>query len=136
MNLIVCLDDRNGLAFNHRRQSRDRILNNKILELTKGCPLWMSPYTASMFAEIDSAAKIEVMKDISAGVPDGAYYFLEVTSAKIFEPAIEKIYVFRWNRSYPFDTQFDIDLTKWHLTEICEFSGSSHEKITLEVYVH
>ena len=32
MRLIVCLDDKNGMAFNHRRQSRDRIVTEKIEE--------------------------------------------------------------------------------------------------------
>ena len=27
MKLILCVDDKGGLAFNHRRQSRDRVLN-------------------------------------------------------------------------------------------------------------
>lgn len=36
MRLIVCLDDKNGMAFNHRRQSRDCIVIAKIEELTKG----------------------------------------------------------------------------------------------------
>ena len=31
MKLILCVDDKGGLAFNHRRQSRDRVLNERIL---------------------------------------------------------------------------------------------------------
>ena len=34
MILIVCVDDHNGMMFNHRRQSQDRILRGDILELT------------------------------------------------------------------------------------------------------
>ena len=33
MTLIVCLDDKNGMAFNHRRQSQDRLLRRRVLEL-------------------------------------------------------------------------------------------------------
>ena len=36
MILIVCVDDHNGMMFNHRRQSQDRILRGDILELTEG----------------------------------------------------------------------------------------------------
>ena len=32
MNLIVCLDDKNGMAFNGRRQSRDRLLTEDLLQ--------------------------------------------------------------------------------------------------------
>lgn len=41
MILIVCVDDHNGMMFNHRRQSQDRILRGDILELTEGKILWM-----------------------------------------------------------------------------------------------
>ena len=33
MVLIVCVDDHNGMMFNHRRQSQDRILRADILNL-------------------------------------------------------------------------------------------------------
>ena len=49
MRLIVCLDDKNGMAFNHRRQSRDRIVTEKIEELAKGSVLRLSPYSAKLF---------------------------------------------------------------------------------------
>lgn len=31
MTLILCLDDENGMMFNHRRQSRDRVLISEML---------------------------------------------------------------------------------------------------------
>ncbi len=135
MNLIVCLDDKNGLAFNHRRQSRDRVLNTTVLELTKNSQLWMNSYTASMFSEL-GGSHIMVTDDGFNSIPDGDYCFLENSSAQALASNIEKIFVFRWNRTYPCDIQFDIDLTQWHLAETSEFAGSSHEKITLEVYEH
>ena len=33
MNIIVCLDDKNGMMFNKRRQSQDRVLRQRMLEL-------------------------------------------------------------------------------------------------------
>ena len=35
MNLIVCLDDNGGMMFGGRRQTRDRLVNRHILEMTK-----------------------------------------------------------------------------------------------------
>ena len=35
MYVIACVDDRNGLLFNNRRQSRDAKVIEKIQELTK-----------------------------------------------------------------------------------------------------
>lgn len=40
MKLIVCMDDKNGMAFNHRRQSRDRVLAERIMELTENAKLY------------------------------------------------------------------------------------------------
>ena len=41
MKLIVCLDDNKGMMFNKRRQSRDRVLIENILELRKGEKLYI-----------------------------------------------------------------------------------------------
>ena len=35
MILIVAVDDRNGMTFNHRRQSQDKRLRERILSITK-----------------------------------------------------------------------------------------------------
>lgn len=42
MILIACVDDRAGIAFNHRRQSSDSVVRDRILELTAGSRLWMN----------------------------------------------------------------------------------------------
>ena len=36
MKIIVCVDNQNGMMFNHRRQSQDCVLRKRILELTGG----------------------------------------------------------------------------------------------------
>lgn len=48
---IVCLDQEDGLLFNGRRQSRDRVVTEKILSMTEGKPLWMSAYSRRIFPE-------------------------------------------------------------------------------------
>ena len=48
---------------------------------------------------------------------------------------IEQLIVFHWNRAYPGDFYLDIPLDQWKLVSTDEFPGSSHEKITKEVYV-
>lgn len=54
-----------------------------------------------------------------------------------FERWIEKIIIFRWHRTYPADQHFDIDLSggNWKICESVEFTGHSHERITIEVYL-
>ena len=52
-----------------------------------------------------------------------------------YEKWIEKLMIFKWNRVYPKDFEFDIDLSEWKLSQSSEFKGSSHDNITMEVYV-
>ena len=33
MRVIVCVDDNGGMLFNHRRQSRDRVLCERVLQM-------------------------------------------------------------------------------------------------------
>ena len=51
------------------------------------------------------------------------------------EERIQEIYLYRWNRDYPADVYFPVDLSGWNCVETKEFAGSSHEKITRERYV-
>ena len=58
MIVIVCVDQRNGLAFNGRRQSRDRMVAADILKESAGRRLWMTPSSRRLFlpeAEISQA---------------------------------------------------------------------------------
>ena len=58
MILIAVVDDNMGLCFNHRRLSRDKILSEKIMELTDGKVVWMSSYSAKMFGVNSKRCKI------------------------------------------------------------------------------
>ena len=59
--------------------------------------------------------------------------FAENSDYEGFADKIEKIVLFRWNRHYPADAHFQFP-GKWALTAREDFPGSSHEKITMEVY--
>ena len=76
MILIVCVDDHNGMMFNHRRQSQDRILRADILELTGGKKLWMNAYSKKQFAESDTA-RIRVNETFLDAAGDGEFCFVE-----------------------------------------------------------
>ena len=47
---------------------------------------------------------------------------------------IEQIILYKWNRKYPADFKLDLELRNWELIEVLEFVGSSHERITREIY--
>ena len=88
MILIVCVDDHNGMMFNHRRQSQDRVLRADILELTDGKKLWMNAYSRKQFAESD-AEKIRVDETFLDAAGNGEFCFVE-------NGIIPRMCIFRW----------------------------------------
>lgn len=136
MIIIVAVDDRSGMTFNHRRQTQDSILREKIIELTAGKCLWMNCYSVQQFHSCD-AAQIRVDDNFLREAASGEFCFLEDQPIKEYEKQIEQIILFKWNRRYPGDLYFDIDVKGegWRLVRTEDFAGSSHEKITMEVYV-
>ncbi len=133
MILIVCVDDGMGMLFNKRRQSQDKVLREHILSITDNGRLWMNHYSARQF-EPDSAPQINVDDNFLDEASPGEYCFSEDTDVSPYEQWLEKIVLFKWNRRYPSDLHFNIDLSRWHLIETHDFPGASHEKITKEVY--
>ena len=134
MNVIVCIDEAGGMLFNGRRQSKDRILRQQARVLAQGRPLWMNSYTASQFAE--DRFEIITEEDFLKHAPENAWCFVENSDLMPFIAEIQKIAVYRWNRIYPSDVKFPMEqfAGKWHLISTREFTGSSHERITEEVY--
>ncbi len=137
MIIITAVGDRNGMMFNHRRQSQDRILREKILEMTAGKKLWMNAYSAKQF---EDGAAITVDEKFLEKAKRGDYCFVENQPCAPVQDRIESVVLFHWNRAYPGDFFFDLDLSdgtwRMKMSETEEFPGSSHEKITKEVYVH
>ena len=125
MKLIVCLDDNKGMMFNNRRQSRDRVLIENVLELCKNDKLYTNEYSAKLFPE----NTVEIVDSVDVK----GYYFAENIIPD--ENLVEEIIVYKWNKVYPADVHFNIDLKNWKLTETVDFEGSSHEKITREIYM-
>ncbi len=132
MQVIVCLDDRNGMLFNHRRQSRDREVLKEILKDAEGKRLWIRPFSQKLFQGTENRVQISD-SPLDAASP-GETCFVEDLSLAGWEDSIESLTVYRWNRHYPGDFFLDLDLSGWRLVSRREFSGNSHEKITKEVY--
>lgn len=132
MTIIVCLDNANGMMFNHRRQSRDANVTKDILETAKGHRLVISPYSAALFA----GGGATISNDPLADAGDGDYCFIEDANASGCEDKASGIIVYKWNRDYPADTFFGIDYAgNYKLSSAVDFVGTSHDKITKEVYV-
>ena len=134
MILVACLDDDNGMMFNHRRQSQDRELRKHLLLISSGQKLWMSRYSAKQF-EVD-CKQIIADDSFMLKAKDGDYCFVEDVDAAQYESKVEKIIIYRWNRKYPSDLRFTIPLNGglWKKTKVEDFAGCSHENITMEVH--
>ncbi len=130
MNLIVITDEKNGMAFNNRRQSRDSVLCRYILGLTDR-NIYMSEYSSKLFSKYGN--NISVTEDFSV-LEKGDFALTETFLPQLPADALENIYLFRWNRHYPADIFFDTDMTKLTLISSSELKGSSHSCITCEVY--
>ena len=135
MIVVVCLDDSGGMMFNRRRQSQDRVLRERVLALSAGTRLWMSPYSAGQFAR-ESAPQLVADDSFLDKAAPGEYCFVEDADVLPWLEQIEEVILYRWNRSYPADMYFTPDLSapRWNLLRSSDFSGFSHEKITEEVY--
>ena len=134
MNIIVCLDDKNGMMFHKRRQSADRELRKHLLQFVKEGMLWMSPYSASQFSELPDFVRVDESFFSYAAEED--YCFVESGDWTAFAESIKTIVVYRWNRRYPSDLKLDLDpeACGLHRIGVREFVGTSHEKITREEY--
>jgi len=134
MTIYVCLDDRNGMQFNHRRQSRDAALLEDI-RASIGEVLTIDPFSEKLIekAEIPYTLAPEDL----AQLPEDAHFFAEDRTAQALLPLARKLVIYRWNRHYPADLTWDTDPLEagFTLAGQLEFPGSSHETITKEVYI-
>lgn len=133
MRVIVCLDDRNGMLFNRRRQSRDRRVVEDILRELGEKRLLVNGFSAPLFDRAGDRIRVEDDPLAAAGREDVC--FVENLPLAPWAAAIERLTVYRWNRVYPADMRLDLALESgWHLVAASDFPGFSHEKITKEIY--
>lgn len=129
MKLVVCIDKNQGMMFGGRRVSQDSEVTDRIVALADGSCLFVTPYSQKMIPEgtLLSGDDFSVM-----GSED--VYFLE--DGPMPTENIDEVCVFCWNRRYPADRLFSMDLKGEGYKRVKkeEFVGSSHDKITFECY--
>ena len=62
--------------------------------------------------------------------------FIENIDIAPYLDIVDTLIVYHWNRLYPSDVKFNIDIEKsgFVLDSVIEYAGSSHDKITKEIY--
>lgn len=120
------------MLFNHRRLSRDRRVCEKILDYSNEKELWMNAYSRKLFTDLTDINSIQVDEEFLD--KSQSICFVENQDITPYLPKIDTLVLFQWNRNYPADFFFTVDLSQWNLISTEDFEGTSHEKITMEVY--
>lgn len=133
MVLIVCIEDSNGLMFNNRRVSSDKVVTRDIVKLAGTQIITLSAYSAPLFK--DFTDRVGIKEDIFDGT--GSFCFAESGDFMSIMDSVEKLVVYKWNRRYPSDIKFPLDAFKTCMTldSTEELGGYSHPSITREVYI-
>lgn len=134
MRVFVCIDDKNGTMFARRRQSQDSVLREYMLDFTKESKFYLSAYTATQFKNHD-CGNVVVGDDLFEKATSEDFCFAEEMPLAKFADKIQTIYICKWNRTYPSDKKFDLDLNGFVRKEVKDIKGKSHDKITIEEWI-
>ena len=116
--VIICLDKRDGLSFGGRRLSRD----------------------AEIFRDIEKdfgavALSNDISLDFLPEAKDSPAVFCEVEIPGGYLECCERVIIYRFDRTYPFDVALPEDFyNRFNMVEKTEFAGNSHDKIFKEIW--
>jgi hypothetical protein len=133
LTVAVTVDDKMGVSFNKRRQSRDKLLIEDLCKSTDGI-IYVTSYSAPLFEDFPD--RIKIVDDPISDCPEGGCCFLELTEISNHVNNISKLIIYRWNKIYPSDKKLEIDTNECNLKLVSsyDFAGKSHNKITKEIY--
>lgn len=131
MKLIFCLAKDKSMMLFGKRQSKDANLIEWIINHIDESRLWVSNYSAKQFERI---ANIVIDDDYMSKAAENDYCFVE--DKDYSAEGVSEIIICKWNRDYPGDKFFDIDLkaNSFKKAESVDIVGKSHDKITIEIY--
>jgi len=132
MTIFICVDDKNGMMFNERRQSSDRVVRQKMFEMTGSKPIFMNSYSKKQFVEEDIITNVAEDFLVLAGEED--FCFVENNDLMPYYDKIKSVVLFKWNKVYPSDRKLDLNVSEMKLVNTLDFEGYSHDKITMEVW--
>ena len=132
MTIVICADKNGGTLFNNRRQSRDSKLIEDMVSFSRDKAIFASPYSEKLFEGLD--VKLKVRDNPIRASKRDSVCFIENVSPKEYKKEIDEVVLYHWNRHYPADFSFDLDMEGYTLISTVELVGSSHDKITKEVW--
>lgn len=131
MKLIFCLAKDKSMMLFGKRQSKDAKLVEWIVNHIGDAKLWVSNYSAKQF---EGVSNIVIDDDYTNKAAEADYCFIE--DKDYSTEGVSEIIICKWNRDYPGDKFFDIDLkaNAFKKVDSIDIAGKSHEKITIEIY--
>lgn len=149
MHVIYAIDKNNGMMFNYRRQSQDRVAIKDIVSLVnklKGT-LWLSDYSAKLFENEDVKTSNIEQLDLKK-IEQNDVIFVENIPINIKNILNDNdvtecyFHFYRWDKVYPNDVTLDqsmsFDLIEFSnnckLVEKYELTGYSHDVIDVEIW--
>ncbi len=134
MKIIVCIDERFGMLFFGKRLSRDSVLLNDMKEHIGEGRLYCHPYSEKLLGSAE--IKYKSRENFLDKAKSDDYCFVENMHIRAYMDEVSELVIYNWNRHYPSDMQLDIIPGTFglKLAEKRDFAGSSHERITKEIY--
>ena len=134
VTVAVAVDDEGGMLFYGKRLSKDGVLTAEFIESAGEAPVCASIFSKILFAKYPN---VKLCENLFDEAEDGSFCFVENLHLVPYLNMIDTLVIYRWNRFYNSDFKLDIDPKEcgYKLRSATEFGGSSHDKITKEVYV-
>ena len=134
LKIIVCIDERFGMLFFGKRLSRDSIMLEDMKAHIGEDRLYCHPFSEKLLDAAD--IKYKSRENFLDKAKDDDFCFVENTHIRDYMEDVSELVIYNWNRHYPSDMQLDIIPGTFGLSlaDTKEFAGSSHEKITKEIY--
>lgn len=132
MTVIVAISDGGGMLFNGRRQSRDRVLTEDVMNFVGQDFLYITKFSEKLFSDYENVK----VTDDPLSLSESAVFFAENFKVSGVSQKITKMVIYKWNKKYPSDFYLDTPPSSLGLTlsSSVDFTGYSHDKITREVY--
>ena len=134
MIIIACVDNDMGMSFNNRRLSKDKVVTKHIIDLVANKKVCINNFSKDLFEEYNLDNLI-IADEFINKIGKDDYCFIENVIPTEIENKADKIIIYNWNRKYPADLYFDINLDNWVLEKEIDFIGNSHDKITQKIYI-
>lgn len=133
MTSIITLDTNNGLLFNKRRLSQDKVVTADIISQASGTNLYVTPYSYKLFPEGTPCTPLNNPYTLA---DKQAVIFAEDINPVKYIDIIDTFVVYLWNKEYPSDVRFNVNLQElgFRVTNRVDFSSNTHPNITRLIF--